>query len=61
MLPETVRTNVTLIFNAAQPYLQPQLVLRMCHHFARIDDQGTPEVVRSIAELYSKQNLDTRY
>ena len=63
MLPETVRTNVTLIFNAAQALLAAAAGATYVSPFVgRIDDQGYAglEVVRSIAELYSKQNLDTK-
>ena len=62
-LPETVRTNVTLIFNAAQALLAAAAGATYVSPFVgRIDDQGYAglEVVRSISELYSKQNLDTK-
>ena len=63
MLPDHVRTNVTLVFNAAQALLVAEAGATYVSPFVgRIDDQGYAglEVVRSICELYKRQNLDTQ-
>ena len=60
---QKIRTNVTLIFNAAQALLAAQAGATYVSPFVgRIDDQGYAgtEVVRSIAELYRIQGLYTQ-
>ena len=58
-----IRTNVTLIFNAAQAVLAAKAGATYVSPFVgRIDDQGYAglEVVRSIATLYAQQRQDTQ-
>ena len=58
-----VRTNVTLIFNAAQALLAAKAGATYVSPFVgRIDDQGYSglEVVRSIADLYKTTSLNTQ-
>lgn len=58
-----IRTNVTLIFNAAQAVLAAKAGATYVSPFVgRIDDQGYAglEVVRSIASLYTQQRQDTQ-
>tara|TARA_R100000734_G_C3279483_1_gene73466 strand:+ start:64 stop:705 length:642 start_codon:yes stop_codon:yes gene_type:complete len=58
-----VRTNVTLIFNAAQALLAAKAGATYVSPFVgRIDDQGYSglEVVRSIADLYKTTGLKTQ-
>ncbi len=58
-----IRTNVTLIFNAAQAVLAAQAGATYVSPFVgRIDDQGYAgtEVVRSIAGLYQQQGVRTK-
>lgn len=58
-----IRTNVTLIFNAAQALLAAKAGATYVSPFVgRIDDQGYAglEVVRSIAGLYAQTGLSTQ-
>ncbi|MAA76872.1 MAG: fructose-6-phosphate aldolase [Rhodobiaceae bacterium] len=58
-----IRTNVTLIFNAAQALLAAKAGATYVSPFVgRIDDQGYAglEVVRSIAGLYKMKGIDTQ-
>ena len=58
-----IKTNVTLVFNAAQALLAAKAGATYVSPFVgRIDDQGYAglEVVRSIAGLYCQKNLDTQ-
>jgi len=58
-----IRTNVTLIFNAAQALLAAKAGATYVSPFVgRIDDQGYAglEVVRSIAGLYQMKGIDTQ-
>ena len=58
-----IRTNVTLIFNAAQALLAAKSGATYVSPFVgRIDDQGYAglEVVRSIAGLYQMKGVDTQ-
>lgn len=58
-----IRTNVTLIFNAAQALLAAEAGATYVSPFVgRIDDAGFAglEVVRSIADLYRIQHFDTK-
>jgi len=58
-----IRTNVTLIFNAAQALLAAKSGATYVSPFVgRIDDQGYAglEVVRSIAGLYQMKGIDTQ-
>ena len=58
-----IRTNVTLIFNAAQAVLAAKAGATYVSPFVgRIDDQGYAglEVVRSIATLYARHCQDTQ-
>ena len=60
---EGIRTNVTLIFNAAQALLAAKAGATYVSPFVgRIDDQGYSglEVVRSIAGLYKTTGLSTQ-
>ena len=57
-----IRTNVTLIFNAAQALLAAKAGATYVSPFVgRIDDQGYAglEVVRSIADLYCRHGVPT--
>ena len=57
-----IRTNVTLVFNAAQALLAAKAGATYVSPFVgRIDDQGYAglEVVRSIADLYRQHRLST--
>jgi transaldolase len=57
-----IKTNVTLIFNAAQAILAAKAGATYVSPFVgRIDDQGYAglEVVRSIADLYARHRMDT--
>ena len=57
-----IRTNVTLIFNAAQALLAAKAGATYVSPFVgRIDDQGYAglEVVRSIADLYCRHRVET--
>ena len=57
-----IRTNVTLIFNAAQALLAAKAGATYVSPFVgRIDDQGYAglEVVRSIADLYCRHGIQT--
>ena len=57
-----IRTNVTLIFNAAQAVLAAKAGATYVSPFVgRIDDQGYAgtEVVRSIADIYCRQGVQT--
>ena len=59
---QCIRTNVTLIFNAAQALLAAKAGASYVSPFVgRIDDQGYAgtEVVRSIADLYARQQIWT--
>ena len=58
-----IRTNVTLVFNAAQAVLAAKAGASYVSPFVgRIDDQGYSglEVVRSISEIYKKIGADTQ-
>lgn len=58
-----IRTNVTLVFNAAQALLAAKAGATYVSPFVgRIDDQGYAglEVVRSIAGLYGQQQVPTK-
>ena len=58
-----IRTNVTLIFNAAQAVLAAKAGATYVSPFVgRIDDQGYAglEVVRSISSLYAQHRQDTQ-
>ena len=60
---EGIRTNVTLVFNAAQALLVAKAGATYCSPFVgRIDDQGYAglEVVRSIAGLYQQMGTNTK-
>ena len=57
-----IRTNVTLVFNAAQAVLAAKAGASYVSPFVgRIDDQGYAglEVVRSIADLYCRHGIQT--
>ena len=57
-----IRTNVTLVFNAAQAVLAAKAGATYASPFVgRIDDQGYAglEVVRSIADLYCRHGMQT--
>ena len=59
---KAIRTNVTLIFNAAQALLAAKSGATYVSPFVgRIDDQGYAglEVVRSIAALFAQHRVDT--
>ena len=61
--PDDVRTNVTLIFNAAQALLAAKAGATYVSPFVgRIDDQGYAglEVVKSIANLFITAGLGTQ-
>ena len=57
-----IKTNVTLIFNAAQAILAAKAGATYVSPFVgRIDDQGYAglEVIRSIADIYAQHRVDT--
>ena len=59
---QNIRTNITLIFNAAQALLAAKAGASYVSPFVgRIDDQGYAglEVVRSIASLYAQKGINT--